>query len=68
MLMGGFDLIRPVPFRYNGLQHGGVNDGHLISSGKGLTMKSFYYNSWLPFIDTKRRILLLAIASYLALC
>ncbi len=31
-------------------------------------MKSFYYNRWLPFISTKRRILLLAIASYLALC
>jgi hypothetical protein len=31
-------------------------------------MKNFYYNIWLPFTVTKRRILLLAIASYIALC
>jgi hypothetical protein len=31
-------------------------------------MENFYYNIWLPFTVTKRRILLLAIASYIALC
>jgi hypothetical protein len=31
-------------------------------------MKSFYYQTWLPFIITKRRILLLAVATYIALC
>jgi hypothetical protein len=29
---------------------------------------SFYYTKWLPFTVTKRRILILAIASYLAMC
>lgn len=31
-------------------------------------MTSFYYETWLPFVISKRRILILAIASYLALC
>jgi hypothetical protein len=31
-------------------------------------MKSFYYQTWLPFIITKRRILILALATYIALC
>jgi hypothetical protein len=31
-------------------------------------MKEFYYEVWVPFAITKRRILILAIASYLALC
>jgi len=31
-------------------------------------MKKFYYEIWLPFIFNKRRILILAIASYIALC
>ena len=31
-------------------------------------MKKFYYEIWLPFTVTKRRILILAIASYIALC
>jgi hypothetical protein len=31
-------------------------------------MARFYYEFWLPFTTTKRRILVLAIASYLALC
>ena len=31
-------------------------------------MKEFYYNKWLPFTFTKRRILILTIASYIALC
>ena len=32
------------------------------------TMREFYYQVWVPFTITKRRILFLAIASYLALC
>jgi len=40
----------------------------MIFGGIGQTMKSFYYTRWLPFIVTKRRILVLAIASYAALC
>jgi len=31
-------------------------------------MSRFYYETWLPFIISKRRILILAIASYIALC
>jgi len=31
-------------------------------------MKKFYYKMWLPFTFTKKRILILAIASYIALC
>lgn len=31
-------------------------------------MKEFYYTKWLPFIFNKKRILILAIASYIALC
>jgi len=33
-----------------------------------MLMEKFYYDIWLPFTMTKRRILVLAIASYLALC
>ncbi len=31
-------------------------------------MKKFYYETWLPFTFNKKRILFLAIASYIALC
>jgi len=31
-------------------------------------MKTFYKKVWIPFTLTKKRILILAIASYLALC
>ena len=31
-------------------------------------MTTFYYKTWMPFIVSKRRILVLAIASYIALC
>lgn len=31
-------------------------------------MMTFYQKVWLPFTVTKRRILILAIASYIALC
>jgi len=33
-----------------------------------MAMKKFYYRIWLPFVVTKKRILILAIASYIALC
>jgi len=33
-----------------------------------MVMIRFYSDIWLPFVMTKRRILVLAIASYLALC
>jgi len=35
---------------------------------EGEIMSRFYYETWLPFIVNKRRILILAIASYIALC
>lgn len=35
---------------------------------KGGAMTTFYYETWLPFVFTKKRILFLAIASYIALC
>jgi hypothetical protein len=31
-------------------------------------MKKFYYEVWMPFTINKKRLLLLAIASYIALC
>lgn len=31
-------------------------------------MNKFYEKVWLPFFETKKRILVLAIASYIALC
>lgn len=31
-------------------------------------MKQFYCNVWLPFMEPKRRIFLLALAAYIALC
>jgi hypothetical protein len=31
-------------------------------------MKAFYKQVWIPFTLTKKRILILAIASYIALC
>lgn len=37
-------------------------------SGVRNLMSEFYYETWLPFVFNKRRILLLAIASYIALC
>ncbi len=32
------------------------------------TMTKYYYKFWVPFIANKKRILILAIASYLAMC
>jgi len=34
----------------------------------GGAVKRFYYEFWLPFTLNKKRILILAIASYIALC
>jgi hypothetical protein len=31
-------------------------------------MKKYYYRFWVPFIVNKKRILVLAIASYIAMC
>jgi hypothetical protein len=50
----------------------GYND-YIITEGqlgvlKKKVMKKLYYEFWLPFTITKRRILILAIASYIALC
>ncbi len=33
-----------------------------------VVMKKFYYKFWIPFTIGKKRILFLAIASYIALC
>jgi hypothetical protein len=32
------------------------------------TMKKYYYRWWVPFTMNKKRILVLAIASYIAMC
>lgn len=40
----------------------------MFGGQKMVIMKSFYYETWMPFVITKRRILILAIASYIALC
>jgi len=34
----------------------------------GETMSRFYYETWVPFVFNKKRILFLTIASYIALC
>jgi hypothetical protein len=31
-------------------------------------MTKYYYKFWVPFVANKKRILILAIASYLAMC
>jgi hypothetical protein len=58
-----FCLHRGRRFRYN---TGVVREGAL--RGRKRVMSRFYYETWLPFAATKWRILILAIASYLALC
>jgi hypothetical protein len=50
-------------FRYNT----GVDDEGTLG-GRKMAMQRFYYETWLPFATPKLRILVLAIASYLALC
>ena len=32
------------------------------------TMRNFYEKIWVPFVFNKKRVLILAIASYIALC
>lgn len=40
-----------------------------VMKGAGVRkVETFYYKVWLPFVSNKKRILVLAIASYLALC
>lgn len=34
----------------------------------GVRMRKFYYEFWIPFTINKRRIFVLALASYIALC
>ena len=56
-----------------GLMRGGTASpvGYEKLNGKDLRrneMKSFYEQVWVPFVMTKKRILILAIASYIALC
>jgi hypothetical protein len=41
---------------------------HMIVYGKDRGMRSFYYDVWVPFTINKRRILILTIATYMALC
>ena len=31
-------------------------------------MTKYYYKFWVPFVSNKKRILILAIASYIAMC
>ena len=38
------------------------------SSNWGGAMRQFYFQVWIPFTLSKRRILVLSIASYIALC
>jgi hypothetical protein len=33
-----------------------------------MVMKHFYFDMWLPFVESKRPIVVLAIATYMALC
>ncbi|HML74920.1 MAG TPA: hypothetical protein PKB02_10540 [Anaerohalosphaeraceae bacterium] len=35
---------------------------------EGITMNRFYNKIWLPFVEPKKRIFLLALAAYIALC
>jgi hypothetical protein len=61
----GFFLPFEPPCGYN---NGIVKQNAVARNRKKVTMKKFYYEFWLPFTITKKRILLLAIASYIALC
>lgn len=44
---------------------GGVKQTMLF---EGITMNRFYNKIWLPFVEPKKRIFLLALAAYIALC
>jgi len=44
---------------------GGAKQTMLI---EGITMSRFYNTIWLPFVEPKKRIFLLALAAYIALC
>lgn len=61
---GGFCLLFCTSLEYN---NSIINNCFLTVFSK-MAMKKFYYEFWLPFTFNKRRILILAIASYIALC
>jgi hypothetical protein len=46
---------------------GGSNGSESTYFGE-MKMARFYYSLWVPFFATKKKILLLAIASFMALC
>jgi hypothetical protein len=46
---------------------GGSNDRDATYFGE-MKMTHYYYRFWVPFFATKKKILVLAIASFMALC
>ena len=69
---GRFFLETGRVFVYNKLQHEAVGFGiggyeKLFVRGD-TTMKKYYYRWWVPFTMNKKRILVLTIASYIAMC
>ena len=63
-----FSLTLGADFSYNSSEVGVVLDVFVNRRSVGELMKKFYYEKWIPFTFNKRRILILAIASYIALC
>jgi len=51
-------------FRYNTC----ITEARFDVFLRGNLMKKFYYEIWLPFTITKKRLLILALLSYIALC
>ena len=64
--VGCFFLPRYTHLNYNA--HMIVRGDRTSKLSWGGTMKEFYCQVWIPFTLPKRRILVLAIASYIALC
>jgi len=52
------------PIRYNNTHDG----GWLSPLGLEKVMRRFYFSVWVPFTVNKRRLLVLALASYAAMC
>ena len=46
---------------------GGSNDSGKQYFGE-MKMKTYYYRFWIPFVATKKKILILSIVSFMALC
>jgi hypothetical protein len=62
-----FFLASPAPQCYNtGIRE--IRRSKGLGGLKKMIMKRFYDEVWLPFVASKRPILMLAIATYLALC